>query len=549
LLAAIALYACASAMFVAHATLLEGHAYVGIGTDPEGFIWFLNWWPYAIGHGIDPLYSTYVWVPTGSDIAAATSIPTLSFLMWPVTATAGPVVAWNVLAIASPMLAATGGYVVCRLLTKSTWPSLAGGWLLGFSSFEFGHLINDAQIFFIAWVPLLVAVIILRYRLLISARTFVLATAALLLLQMGTSVEILATFTLFLCLAGVLAYFLCSSSRSALGSLVLRTGIAYAIVAVVSLPFELAVLNGVQQVHPLTTTMVADLANYVVPTPITALGGSWVTPVTQNFTGNVAENAVYLGIPAMAICVWWAVAHWSLGWARVLFGVWVIAIVLSLGPYVHVLGVPVTSGPWKLAEVLPFFFSYALPVRLALYASFATAVMVALWVADFGRRGGWKTALAAVVAIITVVSVMPATGPVPSLWETPIAAPALFTQPAYANVIPRNSTIVALPYECIGDSMLWQVDDNMRFRMAGGCVQGFTPLNYWQYTAVQMFRLDQPGPGFEASLDRFVTAFHVDDIVIADDDMGPWSDAMQQLNWPEQQIGGACIFSVPPNLR
>ena len=546
LLAAVALYACGSAMFLAHGSLLLGHAYVGIGTDPPQLIWFLNWWPYAITHGIDPLFSTYIWAPKGSDIASATSIPALAILMWPVTATAGPVVAFNVLAIASPIVAATGAFVVCMLLTKSTWPSMIGGWLFAFSSFEFGHLINDADIFFIGWIPLLAAVIILRYRLLISARTFVLATAALLLLQLGTSVEILATFTLFLGLAGVLAFFLCSSSRAALTSLGLLTGIAYAMVAVGSLPFELAVLHGIG-IHPFTSFYVADLANYLVPTPITAFGGSWAAPIARSFTGNIAENADYLGLPAMAICVWWSVTHWSVGWTRVVFGVWVIAIGLSLGPYVHFLGIPVTSGPWRLVALLPLI-SYALPVRLALYAFLATAVMVAMWLADAGRRGGWKLALGAVGAIITVVSLLPAAGPVPSAWETPISAPALFTQQAYANVIPQNSRIVVLPYSVNGDSMLWQVDDKMRFRMAGGYV-GFAPLSFYAYPAVQMFFQDHPGPGVEAALDRFVKAFQVDDIVIADDDIGPWSGAMQQLNWPEQHTGGAYIFSVPPDLR
>ena len=535
-------------MFLAHGSLLQGHSYVGIGTDPPQFMWFLTWWPYAITHGLDPLFSPYVWAPAGSDIAAATSVPTLAFMMWPVTAVVGPVEAYNVLAIASPIVAATGCFLVCWLLTKSPWASIVSGWLFAFSAYEFGHLINDAHMFFVGWIPFLVALFILRFRHQVRAGSFFVATALLLLLQFGTSLEVLATFTFLLGCTGVLAYLFCSSDRRQLISLGVLIGLAYVMVTVITLPFEVALLQGMHQLHPPTTAYVADLANYLVPTPITALGGQWATSLSRHFTGNVAENAAYLGLPAMAICLWWAATHWSSGWVRVVFGVWLIAIGLSLGPNIRVLGSAVTAGPWALVERLPLL-SYALPVRLALYTSLATALMVGMWLTEVGRRGSWRTALAVSGACVAVVSVWPSAGPVPGLWETPLTVPAVFTQQVYAKVIPEGATVVVLPYGVTGDSMLWQAEDKMRFRMAGGYVAGFTPLPFLRYSVVEMFYQNHPAPGFQGALVRFVRAHKVDEIVIAASDMGPWAAAMKRLQWGYKRLGGAYVFMVPRGLR
>lgn len=37
-----------------------GRMYLGYGLDPISFIWFLNWWPWAIAHGLSPFISYYV---------------------------------------------------------------------------------------------------------------------------------------------------------------------------------------------------------------------------------------------------------------------------------------------------------------------------------------------------------------------------------------------------------------------------------------------------------------------------------------------------------
>src|SRR5258708_27364261 len=74
---------------VSHATrmLLEQKS-----QDPNIFVWSLRWWPYAIGHGLNPLYSHELMAPAGHSLAWVTTVPPLALLAAPLTLAAGPAV-------------------------------------------------------------------------------------------------------------------------------------------------------------------------------------------------------------------------------------------------------------------------------------------------------------------------------------------------------------------------------------------------------------------------------------------------------------------------
>ena len=40
-----------------------GSRYVGIGADPQIFIWSFGWWPHAILHWQNPFFTHAIWVP------------------------------------------------------------------------------------------------------------------------------------------------------------------------------------------------------------------------------------------------------------------------------------------------------------------------------------------------------------------------------------------------------------------------------------------------------------------------------------------------------
>ena len=108
-------------------------------TDPNFYTWAMQWWPYAVSHGINPLYSTQVGAPGGFNLAWATTTPSLGLLMWPVTAAVGIVVSFNLTLLLIPPVSAWAAFVVARRLTGRFWASLLAGAVYGLTPFELVH--------------------------------------------------------------------------------------------------------------------------------------------------------------------------------------------------------------------------------------------------------------------------------------------------------------------------------------------------------------------------------------------------------------------------
>ncbi len=107
--------------------------------DPNFYVWGLRWWPYAIGHGLNPLYTHELAGPSGHSLAWVTTTPPLSLVATPLTLLAGPVVSFNLLTAIALPLSAWATFVLCRRLTGKFWPALVGGAVFGFSAFEMNH--------------------------------------------------------------------------------------------------------------------------------------------------------------------------------------------------------------------------------------------------------------------------------------------------------------------------------------------------------------------------------------------------------------------------
>jgi hypothetical protein len=142
-----------------------------------------------------------LWALSGINLTWTPNIPALAFLAWPLTAYRGPVASFNLLTTAAPSLGAFAGFLLCQTLTDKYFPSLVGGWLFGFSSYEIGQLRGALPLDFIAFIPALAWLAVLRHKDKLSGGSFVALVTALLTLQFGTSLEILATATLFGCVA------------------------------------------------------------------------------------------------------------------------------------------------------------------------------------------------------------------------------------------------------------------------------------------------------------------------------------------------------------
>src|SRR6202022_831255 len=83
-------------------------------SDYQFMTWSLEWCPWAMLHGHNPLHTSAVWEPWGYSTAWMTSIPALALIAAPITIIAGPLVSYNVLMLAALPAAALSAYALCR---------------------------------------------------------------------------------------------------------------------------------------------------------------------------------------------------------------------------------------------------------------------------------------------------------------------------------------------------------------------------------------------------------------------------------------------------
>ena len=75
---------------------------------------------------MNPLFTNYLDYPDGINLMWQTSVPLLGLLMWPVTATLGPIFSYNLVMTASVALSAFCGFLACRRHVSQAWPAAVG---------------------------------------------------------------------------------------------------------------------------------------------------------------------------------------------------------------------------------------------------------------------------------------------------------------------------------------------------------------------------------------------------------------------------------------
>jgi hypothetical protein len=510
-----------------------GRELLGTGPDPEIFIWSLAWWPHAILHGQNPIVTHAIWAPQGVNLAWVSSIPGLALLAAPLTLLAGPAVAFNVLAVVLPAVAAWTAFLLCRYLTHSFWPSLAGGYLFGFSSYELGQSGGHMHLTSVCLVPL-VALVILRFiRGSLSARRFALYLGVLLAFQLSFSTEVIFTLTLATIVTLVVAFVLVSSLRGTLSTLVLPLAAAYGVAAVLTAPllvyaflhFEGRPINS-PSLYP------TDLLNLFVPTRVTWIGWDFTRRISGSFAGNSSENGAYLSLPCLAMIGW-------IGWTgrrnavtRFLIAIFALGVLVELGTALHIEGHRYTWLPWDALAGLRGF-NNVLPVRFSMYVSLIAAVAVARWASSCTVPRWLRVALPlAAIAFI-----------VPRLWgaiphEHP-TRPAFFTAGMYRSCLQPNESVMMLPFPYLGDSMLWQAEAGFSFRMANGFVSPRDPKG-----VPQTFGLEVNDPASTSGqVLHWAEAQGATMILIDGTRSSPWTHVLSPAG-PLTEIGGVYLRSL-----
>jgi hypothetical protein len=135
---------------------------------------------------------------------------------------------------------------------------------------------------------------------------------------------------------------------------------------------------------------------------------------------------------------------------------------ITLGTSLHLDGHRLAALPWALTRHVPAL-DNANGNRFAVYVALASAVIVALWTARARGRMAWLGVVLPALAVAALV---------PTFWHsnfasTPQRVP-FFADGLARNCIPTNETLAVFPFGVAGDSMLWQAEAGIRFRLAEG---------------------------------------------------------------------------------
>jgi hypothetical protein len=505
-------------------------------TDPNFYVWSLRWWPYAIGHGLNPLFSSQIGAPAGYSLAWVTSIPPLALIFFPVTALAGAVVSFNVLVVAAIPVSGWAAFILCRRLTGRFWASLTGGAVYGFSAYEMNHIASgQLNLAFALLLPLIAYLIVAWRDGAIGTRTctalLALALAAQLYLFTETFVDLSAVLVVGLAAGYALAD---RAGRTQMLRLSRIVGVAYVIAIILALPFlKYALANMPPGFTQRPNSASLALAMLVVPWAGHTLGLSWLAHAAVQLAGPDLDG--YVGIPLLLIAITLPLVAWRRRLVRFLIVMVTVLVIAAFGPALRIDSYsPVVKLPWAALWSLPVIRS-AYPVRLMVFVFLGLAVMTALWLSEPAKRR-WARWLLALLAAVTVAANTPAL----VLHDNP-GFPAFVTTGEYRQYLRPAETVVVLS-ERGNVGLLWQAQTDFYTRLAGG----FINKAITQYGGV-------PKPVAELSIGGLtaidVRNFHsylksadIGAILVESSEAGPWPAIFRQLGLNGKTVGGVIIY-------
>lgn len=526
--------------------------YLGRGIDQAFFIWCLVWWPYAIAHHLNPFVSKLIFAPAGFNLAWSTSIPLLSLLALPLTAAVGPITTFNLLCVACPALTAWSAFMLCHSLTRRWVPSLLGGYIFGFSSYMLAQVFGGHLSLLAAFlIPLAVHLVLARLHERIGRRIFALELLALATAQFLISTEIFATMTVFGALALAAAWTMGTRElRQRITDLAAPIVLAYLGTAILVSPYLYYLQAGFQPTPIYSPSQhSADLLNFLVPTRTIALGSviGLFRGISAAFTSDVSEQAAYVGLPLLAIAIWFALERRRALEARLLGLMLIATAVAAMGPRLHVAGNAYFKLPWSLFHRAPLL-DQALPARFTVYLFLLLAVLAAMWLAAPQRR----TLTRASAAALVLVSLFP--NPAARVWAPPGSVarpPTFFTSGIYRRYLAPGEIVATLPYAWgeADDCMLWQALSGMYFRLAGG-YPPLSPESFLRWPIVrsanQLAAIPDPADQWKA----FAANHEVTAVIRGDNPTPPGFPSIDPilaaLGAPAVAAGGIALYRVPP---
>ena len=526
-------------------------------TDPQFYAWSLRWWPYAVSHGINPLFSHQIGAPQGYDLAWASTTPSVDLLMWPVTAAFGVLVAYNVMLLALPPVAAWAAFAAARRLTGRFWAALLAGVVYGFSPFELIHnWQGQPNLTMIALFPLMVYLVVRWWEGSLGRIAFVIWLTVLMALEFYTFNESFADMTAVW--AGGLLIGLAVAGRPGWRKVARLAGlsaIAYAGSLVLAAPYLIYSLRHYQ--GALTRQQPAfslQFTRLFIPTPQQLFGLTRLIAISSRLGRWGLDD--YVGIPLLLILLLLVVFAWSNRLSRLLAIGFVLVLVLGAGPVLVITRYRTITLPWAKLWSLPIVRS-AEPSRFIVFGILALAFALAVWLATPVRSrllsgARWGLGLLAVAVLIAdTPTSYQAVNPAPPGYSLPSTVravnqlPAFITQGLYRQYL-RPGEIVAVITARGNAGMLFQAATDFYFRIAGGYINAsLTPVNAVPHP---LTLVANPSKVADRMFEDYLRSAGVGAILVEQAWQYPWVRNFARLGMHGTAVGGVVVYPVVPWL-
>ena len=500
-----------------------GLPWIGQGeVDPNFYVWSWRWWPYAILHGLNPLYSGQIGAPVGNDLAWTTTTPAVAVILTPVTAVFGPIASFNLTLLLAAPVSAWAAFVAARRLTGRFWASLMAGAVYGFSPYEIGHTgAGQANLIVIMLLPLMVYLALLWRDGKLGRLAFVGLMAVALAAEFYISDEAFAE-VVALWAVGLLIGFAVArpADRRVVARLAGLVGLAVVVAIVLASPYLVYALRH-QPANFTKSAYVLNLKGLVDPPSVTLL---------------------------LVIALALAVVAWSSRLTRLLVVGLVLIVALALGPDLVAGTRRLGSVPWAPLWSLPFARN-AEPARLMLFGYLVLAIILALWLARPVTNRllltlRWILGLAAVAGILAYIpaasrgSVLPANVAAAAARPTD-ALPSFISDGLYRDYL-RPGEIVVVVSERGNAGMLFQADANFYFRIAGGFINVTLSNRTALPTPVQ--NLMDPTRAAQRQFRAYVRQAGVGAILVEQNWASPWMQIFSRMGLHGTPVGGMIIY-------
>lgn len=506
------------------------------GSDPAFYLWALKWLPHAVASLHNPFDAPFFY-PHGGNLAWTGWMPTLALIASPVTYFAGPVLALNII----NTLALTGNgvlvYLIARELDCGRPYAIISGLLFYFSSYVWGQLLGHTVLSTVVFSIAFVYVTVLRVNLNTGRLLYIVLAAVFLALQFGVSVEIYATLIFFSIVVAVITGFSfgLKKTSSKVSLLVMDGACAVCASLILVSPYLVEMFSHFHSNLQDISLFVADPMNYVVPTQTNLTLGHAFAPISEKFSGNISEQDVYLGLPAILLLAFAGRNFYRMPLNRALLISLCTAVICSFGPQLTISGTQTVRLPWWWIEKLPLI-KEALPSRFGLYTSLLSALLAGRILTEVPRS---DTKLLAVCSLLLVLPNLNA------YWPGQVPQSHFFSSGEYRSVIPKGAKVLVLPtYEDGGyEPALWQAQSNFWFTLTDAPVpaNGSTwrgPYG-WIYT-----KFSENEALHEERFLRFLKLSGTEFVLTGDHESGDLLRTFAALHFPFREYGAIKVFEI-----